>query len=146
MKRSTLLTDLSGKGRFRKFYFAHCVYLSQSFKLKNCDCLHIISRSVEIASQHVSIIVSLEERFRTRLLEMERENVELRQRVTQFESSVSSRDAEVGKLKRRLQNLEIENETLKKTTSMYEQERRSLEREVQKHLTGLHFWLSVPIR
>ena len=71
-----------------------------------------------------------EERLRSRLLDIDSENGNLRRRVVELENISAARDAELNKFKRRASLLEKEMETLQAKTSMYEQERRDLEREV----------------
>jgi len=67
-----------------------------------------------------------------RLLEMEQENLNLKTQLSEAETSGSARDSELTKLRRRLQTLERQNESLQNANTAYEQERRGLEREVER--------------
>jgi len=66
-----------------------------------------------------------------RLIEIEQENSDMKTRLVEAEASSGSKDTELSKLRRRLQTLEKQNESLQHSNAAYEQERRSLEREVQ---------------
>jgi len=66
-----------------------------------------------------------------RLIEIEQENSDMKTRLVEAEASSGSKDTELNKLRRRLQTLEKQNEGLQHSNAAYEQERRSLEREVQ---------------
>lgn len=71
-----------------------------------------------------------EESWRNRLVGIDRENAELRQRLNQLEGAVSTRDTDVGKLQKRIQALEKANETLQRALSTMELNKKDLEREV----------------
>ena len=71
-----------------------------------------------------------EERFRSRLVDMERENEELKQRVHELESYMNGKDSEIRRVVKRVNSLEKANTALQKTATVYERERRDLAREV----------------
>lgn len=68
--------------------------------------------------------------FRTRILDMERENTSLKRKVEELESALSEKEMSHTRLSKRMRSLEKSNNALQKATSMYEQERMELEREV----------------
>jgi len=65
-----------------------------------------------------------------RLITIEQENVDLKARLSEADSGNNSKDAEISKLRRRLQTVEKQNDSLQHSNAAYEQERRGLEREV----------------
>jgi len=71
-----------------------------------------------------------EEKFRMRLVDLEKDNSDLRLRVSEAETNSLARESEMGKLRKRLQALEKHNEALQHATNVYQQEREQLEREV----------------
>jgi chromosome segregation ATPase len=72
-----------------------------------------------------------EERFRRRLTDYEKESGELQLRLSEYEAVMSTKESEMVKLRKRLQQLEKQNDALQHTNNVYQLEREQLEREVR---------------
>ena len=61
---------------------------------------------------------------------MEKENSELKSRVSALEAELAGASSGTDKMQRRIRSLEKANDALTKTTTVYEHEKRQLEKEV----------------
>ena len=73
----------------------------------------------------------LEERFRKNLVAIVDENKQLKERVAELESKLSSQQGEQGRLQRRVRSLEKNNDNLQRAASNFELNRQEMEREVR---------------
>jgi len=71
-----------------------------------------------------------EERFRHRLLDVDKEQTRLRLRVSELESQLKMSETEALKAQRRLKEVEKAYIMLQKTASIFENDRHQLEKEV----------------
>jgi uncharacterized membrane protein (DUF106 family) len=65
-----------------------------------------------------------------RLLDCEKDNGDLRLRLSELETGVLTKEGEMAKLRKRVQQLEKQNEALQHANNTYQLEREQLEREV----------------
>ena len=78
---------------------------------------------------HFNIIFA-EEQFRAQLLDVEKENTTLKRKVEELEEKLHEKEAEYGRLSKKMRSIERDNDSLQKATHIYEQQNRDLEREV----------------
>ena len=70
-----------------------------------------------------------EAHFRENLLQMEKQNTELKTTVHELQSKLGGINTDTTKMQRRIRSLEKANDDLTRTTTVYEQERRQMEKE-----------------